>query len=104
MAKSVTFAPNPRNKPSPEDLDAFVQGGRGPADAPPAPAPQEASYSAPLAAPPPAPEPVPAAAAAPPPGALRAPMKRLTFDIPADLRRRIRINCVERGIDMAEDL
>jgi hypothetical protein len=31
-------------------------------------------------------------------------MKRLTFDIPADLHRRIRINCVERGIDMAEDL
>ena len=26
MAKQVTFASNPRQKPSPEDLDAFVHG------------------------------------------------------------------------------
>lgn len=31
-------------------------------------------------------------------------MKRLTFDIPADLHRRMRMDCVSRGIDMAEDL
>lgn len=103
MAKSVTFAPNPRNKPSPEDLDAFVLGRRGPADAPSAPASQEASQPVPLAVAPPG-APAPVAAAAPPPSAPKAPMKRLTFDIPADLHRRIRINCVERGIDMAEDL
>ena len=75
MAKSVAFPSNPRNKPSPEDLDAFVQGGKSE----PAPTPS------PVAAP-------------------KMPMKRLTFDIPADLHRRIRISCVERGIDMAEDL
>ncbi len=80
MAKSVTFNPNPRNKPDPAHLDAFVQGrgGEGPRPEPPPPAPE-----------PPAP---------------KMPMKRLTFDIDAALHRRIRINCVERGIDMAEDL
>jgi hypothetical protein len=29
------------------------------------------------------------------------PMKRLTFDIPASLHKRIRMDCLEQGIDMA---
>ena len=81
MAKLVTFASNPRSKPDPADLDAFVQGRGGVSPAPDA-------------TPPPTPE----------PPAPKMPMKRLTFDIDAALHRRIRINCVERGIDMAEDL
>ena len=83
MAKSVTFNTNPRKKPEPEDLDAFVQGRGG-----------EASRHEPQTPSTPVPAP-------PPP---KTPMKRLTFDIDAALHRRIRINCVERGIDMAEDL
>jgi hypothetical protein len=31
-------------------------------------------------------------------------MKRLTFDIAADLHKRIRMTCLERGKDMAEEL
>ncbi len=77
MAKSVIFASNPRSKPDPADLDAFVQGH-------------------PVGAPRPEP------AATPP--APKVAMKRLTFDIAADLHKRIRMSCVERGIDMAEDL
>jgi hypothetical protein len=75
MAKSVTFNPNPRKKPDAADLDAFVQGRGGEGPR-----------------------------AEPEPPAPKMPMKRLTFDIAADLHRRIRISCVERGIDMAEDL
>ncbi len=83
MAKSVTFASNPRGKPDPADLDAFVQGHPvgAPRPEPPAPAPPAATPPAPKVA-----------------------MKRLTFDIAADLHKRIRMSCVERGIDMAEDL
>lgn len=85
MAKSVTFNPNPRKKPDAADLDAFVQGRGG-------------EGARPESEPPPAPAPTPE------PPAPKMPMKRLTFDIDAALHRRIRINCVERGIDMAEDL
>ena len=81
MAKSVTFNPNPRKRPDPADLDAFVQGRAG-----------EGAGTQP--------EPPPSS----PPHAPKVPVKRLTFDIAADLHRRIRISCVERGIDMAEDL
>jgi hypothetical protein len=81
MAKQVTFNPNPRQKPDPADLDAFVMGREGQGHRP-------------------ASEPLPA----PEPPAPKVPMKRLTFDIDAALHRRIRISCVERGIDMAEDL
>jgi hypothetical protein len=31
-------------------------------------------------------------------------MKRLTFDIPADLHRRMKLTCVEQDRDMAEVL
>lgn len=31
-------------------------------------------------------------------------MKRLTFDIPADLHKRIRLSCVEKEVDMAVEL
>jgi hypothetical protein len=34
----------------------------------------------------------------------KKPMKRLTFDIAADLHKRIRMTCLERGKDMAEEL
>lgn len=81
MAKSVTFTPNPRKKPDLADLDAFVAGRAG-----------EGLQA----------EPEPTLA--PPASAVKTPMKRLTFDIDAALHRRIRISCVERGIDMAEDL
>jgi hypothetical protein len=76
MAKQVTFASNPRQKPSPEDLDAFVHG------RPPDPVlsiVQEAGS----------------------PSAPKMPMKRLTFDIPADLHRRMKIACVQDGREMA---
>jgi hypothetical protein len=76
MAKQVTFPSNPRNKPAPEDLDAFVRGGGPPHLGMPA---QEAR----------SPE-------------AKAPMKRLTFDIPADLHMRMKLACVKEGKDMAE--
>jgi hypothetical protein len=77
MSKSVSINPNPRNKPQSDAsaLDAFVQGG----DARPSQAPK----------------PTPAG---------KVPMKRLTFDIAADLHKRIRMTCLERGKDMAEEL
>jgi hypothetical protein len=31
-------------------------------------------------------------------------MKRLTFDIPADLHKRIRLACIEKEVDMAAEL
>jgi hypothetical protein len=34
----------------------------------------------------------------------KVPMKRLTFDIAADLHKRIRMTCLERGKDMAQEL
>lgn len=34
----------------------------------------------------------------------KVPMKRLTFDVAADLHKRIRMTCLERGKDMAEEL
>ena len=64
MGKTVTFSSNVRQKPTPEDLDAFVHGT--------------------------------------PPKPKVVPMKRLTFDIPADLHRRMKIACVHEGRDMAE--
>jgi hypothetical protein len=76
MAKQVTFASNPRQKPSPEDLDAFVHG------APPNPVPPIVDETGPLPAP-------------------KMPMKRLTFDIPANLHRRMKIACVQDGREMA---
>ena len=73
MAKQVTFASNPRNKPAPADLDAFVHGGR--------PSQPEVPHPQP-----------------PPP---KVPMKRLTFDIPADLHKRMKLACVGESRDMA---
>jgi hypothetical protein len=77
--KSVAF--NSPRRPAPEELDAFVHGGR--VSDPTAPLPLAA---APVAA-------VPKVA-----------MKRLTFDIPADLHRRMKLTCVEQDRDMAEIL
>jgi hypothetical protein len=74
MAKQVTFASNPRQKASPEALDAFVHGGK-PSEQPAA---QEPEAPAP-----------------------KVPMKRLTFDIPADLHRRMKIACVQEDREMA---
>ena len=34
----------------------------------------------------------------------KVPMKRLTFDIPADLHMRMKLDCVSNGKDMAEEL
>jgi hypothetical protein len=76
MAKQVTFASNPRQKPSPEDLDVFVHG------KPPDPV-------------------LPVVQDAVPPSVPKMPMKRLTFDIPADLHRRMKIACVQDGREMA---
>jgi hypothetical protein len=80
--KQVNFASNPRPKPDPAALDAFVHGDKPPALSTPA---QPASF---------APESIPAAP--------RVPMKRLTFDIPADLHRRMKMACVAEEKDMAE--
>jgi hypothetical protein len=72
MAKQVTFASNPRQKASPEALDAFVHGGT------PSEHPTDPEIPAP-----------------------KVPMKRLTFDIPAALHRRMKIACVNEGREMA---
>ncbi len=74
--KSVTFNPNPRNKPQPNTnaLDAFVNG--------------EAELQVKS-------EPKPVE---------KKPLKRLTFDIDADLHKRIRMTCLGRDKDMAEEL
>lgn len=73
-AKSVTFNPNPRNKPQADTkaLDAFVHGKTAQTTEGP---PTE-----------------------------KKPLKRLTFDIDADLHKRIRMTCLQRGKDMAEEL
>jgi hypothetical protein len=81
MAKEVNFARNPRSKPAPEDLDAFVHGGAA------------RPTAEPLAT-----VPVPASVVP------KVPMKRLTFDIPANLHMRMKLDCVGRGKDMADEL
>jgi hypothetical protein len=82
--KSVSF--NSPRRPAPEDLDAFVHGGK-PGEPTPPPAEAAALDAA---------------------GSLavvpKVPMKRLTFDIPADLHRRMKLACVEQDRDMAEVL
>jgi len=39
-----------------------------------------------------------------PPVAEKTPMKRLTFDISADLHKRIRLACVQNDVDMAVEI
>jgi len=75
-AKSITFNPNPRSKtqPSKDALDAFVSG-----DA----SLQQTDKDKPEA---------------------KKPLKRLTFDIAADLHKRIRMTCLSRDKEMAEEL
>jgi hypothetical protein len=98
MAKQVQFGPRPVRQPTPEQLDQFVhRAGEG------------ASQSNPLPpAPPPQALPVPQVDTPPPQAAVaptkpaKPPMKRLTFDIPADLHLRMRLACVTEGRDMAE--
>jgi hypothetical protein len=96
-AKEVTFPVVPR-RGSPEALDAFVQGAppasRPLSQTPPPPAPAEQPVVA-------APAPAPIARA---PAKATLPMKRLTFDIPADLHMRMKLACVREGVDMAEVL
>jgi hypothetical protein len=74
--KSITFNPNPRNKPQPNTnaLDAFVSG-----DTEHQPIGKEQLIE-------------------------KKPLKRLTFDIDADLHKRIRMTCLGRDKDMAEEL
>jgi hypothetical protein len=84
MAKEVSFA-KPRPRPDPAALDDFVTGGRAGEGAQPAPEP-------------------PPVVRQPEPPAARVPMKRLTFDIPADLHMRMKLDCVSNGKDMAEEL
>ncbi|RYI35385.1 MAG: hypothetical protein EON48_01015 [Acetobacteraceae bacterium] len=103
MAKSVSFSSNPRNKPSPEDLDAFVHGGKGEgADSRPSVSAQAPSATA--TSPEAMADPTGVTETVRPSPPSKVPMKRLTFDISADLHRRMRMDCVSRGIDMAEDL
>jgi hypothetical protein len=84
--KSVSF--NSPRRPAPEDLDAFVHGGKVAEITSPA-----AKFLA-----------APQARSEPPATAPKVPMKRLTFDIPADLHRRMKLACVEQDRDMAEVL
>jgi len=86
-AKQVTFGSNPRPKPDPAALDAFVHGTPV--------APPLATAEPPGATPLPPP-------VDPEPPTPKVPMKRLTFDIPADLHRRMKIACVQEDVDMAE--
>ncbi len=74
--KSITFNPNPRNKQQPgtSALDAFVSGEAKP---------QAFSKKKFVE---------------------KKPLKRLTFDIDADLHKRIRMTCLGRDNDMAEEL
>lgn len=86
-AKQVPFQSVPRRATA-EVIDAFVHGSIPPA--------QEQPPATPA---PPVPAPV-----APPPAKVVMPMKRLTFDIPADLHMRMKLACVREGVDMAEVL
>jgi hypothetical protein len=74
--KSINFNPNPRNKPqsSTTALDAFVNG-------------ETEQQTTPNAQP-----------------IEKKPLKRLTFDIAGDLHKRIRMTCLGRDKDMAEEL
>jgi hypothetical protein len=76
MKKSIAIDPAPRKKPvsSQDALDAFVTGQ------------EEAS--------PPSEKPL----------SEKQKMKRLTFDIDAALHKRIRLTCVHREKDMAEEI
>lgn len=111
VAKAVPFQTLPR-RPPPEELDAFVSGAKPGGDALVKPEP---AGDAPEPAPAATDEPEPLATAHVTPAARakkgRAPvpepspvMKRLTFDIPADLHKRMKLACVEAGVDMAEEL
>jgi hypothetical protein len=72
--KSINFNPNPRNKPQP-DTNALDAFVNGEAMQ----SHKEASIE-------------------------KKPIKRLTFDIDGGLHKRIRMTCLERGKDMAEEL
>lgn len=74
--KSISIPLSRRQKPDIENaLDAFVQG----SPETPVPLVKDAVPS-------------------------KRPMKRLTFDIAADLHKRIRMTCLERDKDMAEEI
>jgi hypothetical protein len=85
--KTVTIDPKPRRKleTDPAILDALVQGKT--AQAPLVPIPQPVREEGEGKAP-----------------ADKTPMKRLTFDIKADLHKRIRRTCLEKDVDMAAEI
>jgi hypothetical protein len=85
MAKEVPFAAIPR-RPTPEALDDFVRGTHQ----------QQPEIPVGSTTPP--------APIMPVPTKVQMPMKRLTFDIPADLHMRMKLACVREGKDMAEVL
>ena len=96
MAKQIQFGTRPVRQPTAEELDQFVHRvgegvrlGNSPA---PVLTPQPDTPQLDL---PPPETGVPVKPA-------RPPMKRLTFDVPADLHRRMRVACVTEGRDMAE--
>jgi hypothetical protein len=80
MAKEVPFAAIPRRS-TPEALDEFVHGTRQ----------QQGTQLAPPQTPKKSQKP-------------QGPMKRLTFDIPAELHMRMKLACVREGKDMTEVL
>jgi hypothetical protein len=98
--KTVSINPKPRRpEPDPAILDALVQG-KAATPAPAAPPVQEEGRGI---------DHSPAAPQAAPKSkgrgeAVKTPMKRLTFDIPADLHKRIRRACLEKEVDMTVEL
>jgi hypothetical protein len=97
VAKQVQFGHRPVRQPTPEELDQFVHKvGEGAPQSNPSPAvPSERQPPAQI-------DPLPPEAAAAVVKPAKPPMKRLTFDVPADLHRRMRLACVMEGRDMAE--
>ena len=99
MAKQVQFGTRPVRQPTAEELDQFVhRAGEGVQLGNSAPPVLPQQQPPPLHQMDPLPPETPVAPVKP----ARPPMKRLTFDIPADLHRRMRVACVTEGRDMAE--
>jgi hypothetical protein len=78
MSKTVNFKSKPRNSAPPTEADAWVS--RRPSQDP-----EDQATANKEAAP-------------------RVPMKRLTFDIPADLHTTMKVSCAQRGTRMAEEI
>ena len=105
--KTVQMSTNPRKRhePDPALLDALVQGKKIAAEPEPASEPIREQGSAAAARQEiSVPQTVAQAVAQPTPAAPKEAMKRLTFDIPAPLHKRIRRKCVDLEVDMAVEL